>query len=100
LSQQFAEAISTKPLATLRDAIPAELKTILAANQILLEQLFATALALAALETKFSAERDEWELIHAKALRFITKALNTDAKNPTFTDATSLVDFAKKILAN
>jgi hypothetical protein len=37
------------------------------------ENAWATAIVLSVLETKFFPFRDEWELVHQKALKFLTK---------------------------
>jgi hypothetical protein len=67
LNDTLASALG-KTLAELKKALPEEAKQ--AGSQAALA--WATALALAALEAWFKAAEDEWELIAARAVRFLT----------------------------
>jgi len=57
------------------DFLPKELKEAQGISQETIEQIWATAIALAILETKFWDLRDEWILISEKSTKFVIREL-------------------------
>ena len=75
LDASFATLLGTS-LAHLTDKCPEALKSFL--------DVWATALAIAALELRFADSHDEWSLVHTKARRFITKTVSSNGIDITF----------------
>jgi len=77
----------------LLDSMPQQLKDEQNLTPELKEAIWATALALAVLEIKFSELQDEWVMISQKSSKFVTKELKKTKIQPTI-----LYDAAKNAL--
>lgn len=60
------------------------------------QEIWATALAVAALEVRFAESKDEWQLVHSKAKKFLSKSL---ASIESQLQVDSLIETAKSVLS-